>query len=157
MNDQAGVSALTAFTNVGNSSMRVFTVWYATAVLYLAQVFDPRCGELLADIAGMVISFGHESTEHPPLMAISVTWRADCRSPEALWARVQLSTTKSVGLHEIAKYPIMRGVDQPNAAARESRGADSDRNRSREASRPGRPHLTGGGKKTLSKYESGAG
>ena len=72
MNDQAKHSALTTFTNVGHSSMCVLTVLYAIAVLYLAQVFDPPSGELLADIAEMAISFGRKSTEHPPLMAIVV-------------------------------------------------------------------------------------
>ena len=63
MNDQIRDGALIAFTDAGHSPMRVFRVWYATAVSYLVQVFDPPCGELLADIAETAINFGRKGTE----------------------------------------------------------------------------------------------
>ena len=129
MNDQARDSALITFTNVGHSSMRVFTVLYATAALYLAQVFALPCGELLADIAEMAISFGHKSTEHLPLMAIDesasrsskpVASHSPTSSPPrtAEWlARAQALRRR----HHGAVLPRgLRGTPKPHPARRPS-------------------------------------
>ena len=52
--------ALTAivFSNIGHSCSHMFTVLYATAVLYLPKVFDMAYGELLGLSSLGLVPFG---------------------------------------------------------------------------------------------------
>ena len=63
--------ALTAilFSNVGHSFSHMFTVLYATAVLYLPKVFDMPYGELLGLSSLGLVLFG--------VAALPAGWLAD--------------------------------------------------------------------------------
>ena len=83
-NEQSQALTAMIFSNVGHSFSHMFTVLYATAVLYLPQVFDLPYGELLALSSLGLVLFG--------VAALPAGWLGD------VWSQIGMMVIFFLGI-----------------------------------------------------------